>query len=68
MEPSRPADLLPTTSCDPSDDLALDPISTDVNFERGRSRSAVLSVSTIKGVLERAGVEFPEDEAVRMRK
>ena len=42
--------------------------STIAGFETGKIRPSVPSVATIKGVLERAGVEFPEGELVRMRK
>ena len=36
-------------------------------FETGKSRPAVLSVSTIQRTLELAGVEFPEGEPVRIK-
>ena len=39
------------------------------NFETGKSRPSVLSVSTIKRTLEGAGVEFTEFQpGVRLRK
>jgi transcriptional regulator with XRE-family HTH domain len=41
---------------------------TIANFETGKSRLSVLSVSTIKRALEAAGVEFPEGEpGVKLR-
>jgi transcriptional regulator with XRE-family HTH domain len=42
--------------------------STVQKFERGESRPSVLCVSTIKRTLEGAGVEFPEEGVIRLRK
>ena len=43
-------------------------LQTIAKFETGQSRPFVHTASTIKRTLERAGVEFPEGEPVRMRK
>ena len=42
--------------------------STIVKFETGKGQPSVLSLMTIKQTLRAAGVEFPEHEAVRLRK
>jgi transcriptional regulator with XRE-family HTH domain len=46
-------------------------ITTMAHFERGTTRASVLDLSTMRPVLETAGVEFPEEHGatgVRLRK
>jgi transcriptional regulator with XRE-family HTH domain len=46
-------------------------MTTMAHFERGTTRASVLDLSTMRRVLETAGVEFPEEHGatgVRLRK